>query len=74
MRYFKFSKAFGLQLLVLIAFTAIAMGSSSNKEANDAFWDGYERGYNAFSEATDVETISVDSCAVIPGDDMAINY
>lgn len=44
MRKFKIQKTFFFQLLVIAAFAAMAMSSSSSKDAAD-FMDGFHEGY-----------------------------
>lgn len=69
MQKIKISKAFLLQAAVIAAFSAIAMASSSNKDFNDGFKQGFRDSYNAMQSSLDAtpQTLPVDSLEIIPG-------
>lgn len=66
MQKIKISKAILLQAAVIAVFSAIAMASSSNKDFNEGFKQGYNAVRDAYSSTTP-ETLPADSLAIIPG-------
>ena len=65
---FKISKATLFHASALMVFAMAAMGSSSSKEFNEGFREGYNAVWDACSENT---TQEMDTTIVAPGADVA---